>query len=334
MLVRSTGNKRAEDVKTEPITELWATDHMPRREPGAHKWSVGGVIVVAGSPPFAGAAVLCCAAAGRSGAGIVSAALSRSVAAVVVGLVPEVTVIILPEGDSASVAARSVSLIEERLKQSKSLVVGPGLGDDEATSILLGMLFGFRRLRGEIGFGSIGSHGERATDGVISQAGKPVVVDADALNWLASQPEWWEKVPEGQLVLTPHPGEMSRLMGIDAKEIVANPAEYAQRCASTWRQTVVLKGRETLIAAPGEPILATETPTSLASAGTGDVLSGSIGAFLAQGLSPRDSAALAVFVGNRAAARVASRVGSLGLVASDLPFAVAEELCSLEGKGG
>ena len=332
-MVRATGNKRGEDVQTDSIGESWAIAHVPRREPGAHKWSVGGVVIVAGSPPFAGAAALCCAAAGRSGAGIVSAALSRSIAAVVVGLVPEVTVIILPEGDSASVAARSVSLIEERLKQSKSLVVGPGLGDDEATSILLGMLFGFRRLRGEIGFGIAGSQAENGAEGAIPQSGKPVVVDADALNWLAGQPEWWEKVPAGQLVLTPHAGEMSRLTGLDVKDIVSDPAGCAQQWANTWKQTVVLKGGETLVAAPDESILAANTPPSLATAGSGDVLSGSIGAFLAQGLPPRDAAALAVFVGNRAAARVSSRFGSLGLVASDLPAAVAEELCALEGQG-
>ena len=99
-MARSTGNKRTDDEVTEPISESWAVAHLPRREAGAHKWSVGGVVVVAGSPPFAGAAALCCAAAGRSGAGIVSAALSRSIAGLVVGLVPEVTVIILPEGDS------------------------------------------------------------------------------------------------------------------------------------------------------------------------------------------------------------------------------------------
>lgn len=332
-MVRSTGNKRTEDVKPAPIEESWAIANIPRREAGAHKWSVGGVVVIAGSPPFAGAAALCCAAVGRSGAGIVSAALSRSISGVVVGLVPEVTVIILPEGDSASVAARSVSLIEERLKQSKSMVVGPGLGDDEATALLLGMLFGFRRLRGEIGFGNSAEQTENGSAGVIPAAGKPVVVDADALNWLAGQPEWWEKVPEGQLVLTPHAGEMSRLTGLEVQEIVTAPAECAQQWANTWKQTVVLKGRQTLVAAPEETVLATETPTSLATAGSGDVLSGSIGAFLAQGLAPRDAAALAVFVGNRAAARVASRFGSLGLVASDLPAAIAEELCVLEGQG-
>ena len=332
-MARSTGNKRTDDEVTEPISESWAVAHLPRREAGAHKWSVGGVVVVAGSPPFAGAAALCCAAAGRSGAGIVSAALSRSIAGLVVGLVPEVTVIILPEGDSVSVAARSVVAIEKRMQQSKSLVIGPGLGDDEAMSTLLGMLFGFRRMRGEIGFGSAGAKSENDSEGVIPRAGKPVVVDADALNWLAGQQTWWERVPAGQLVLTPHAGEMARLTGLEVEEIVGSPARCARQAANLWGQTVLLKGAETLVAAPDQPILAVETPASLATAGSGDVLSGSIGAFLAQGLAPRDAAAFAVYVGNRAAARVSTRFGTLGLVASDLPAAIAEELCALEGQG-
>jgi NAD(P)H-hydrate epimerase len=250
----------------------------------------------------------------------------------VVGLVPEVTVIILPEGDSVSVAARSVVAIKQRLHQSKSLVIGPGLGDDEATSTLLGMLFGFRRMRGEIGFGSAGAHTENDSEGVIPQAGKPVVVDADALNWLAGQQLWWERVPAGQLVLTPHAGEMARLTGLDVEEIVSDPARCARQAAIQWGQTVLLKGAETLVATPDQPTLAVETPASLATAGSGDVLSGSIGALLAQGLVPRDAAALAVFVGNRAAARVSTRFGTLGLIASDLPAAIAEELCTLEGQ--
>ena len=96
-----------ETAEPEPITEAWAASVLPRREPGAHKSGVGGVVVVAGSPQFAGAAALCCAGAGRSGAGIVVAALPRAVAPVVVGLVPEATVVFLPDGDSPSVAARA-----------------------------------------------------------------------------------------------------------------------------------------------------------------------------------------------------------------------------------
>ena len=107
------------------ISEDWAKSILPRREAGAHKWGVGGVVVVAGSPQYMGAAALCCLAAGRAGAGIVAAAVPRSIGATVVGLVPDVTLIFLPEGDSPSVARRAVDAISERLDQARAMVVGP-----------------------------------------------------------------------------------------------------------------------------------------------------------------------------------------------------------------
>jgi ADP-dependent NAD(P)H-hydrate dehydratase / NAD(P)H-hydrate epimerase len=316
------------------ISESWAASVLPRREAGAHKWGVGGVVVVAGSPPFAGAAALCCAGAGRSGAGIVSAALPRSIAPVVVGLVPEVTVVILPEGESNSVAVRAAEAIGERLGRSAAMVVGPGLGNDAATAALLGTLFGFSRVRGSIGFGTSGpASNSTALEGTIATAGKPVVVDADALNWLAEQERWWERVPARRLVLTPHAGEMSRLVEVDIDEIVAEPERIARESATRWGQTVVLKGGRTVVATADGTIVAADAPPSLATAGTGDVLTGSIGALLAQGLSGPDAAALAVFLGCRAAEQVSERYGTLGVVAGDLPEAIAAELRALEDMG-
>ena len=318
----------------EIISESWATSVLPRREPGAHKWGVGGVVIVAGSPPFAGAAALCCAGAGRSGAGIVSAALPRSIAPVVVGLVPEVTVVILPEGESNSVAARAGEAIEERLGRSAAMVVGPGLGNDAATAALLGTLFGFTRMRASIGFGTAASGANTsAPEGTIATAGKPVVVDADALNWLAEQENWWERVPARLLVLTPHAGEMARLVDAGVDEIVANPALIAREAATRWGQTVVLKGGRTVVASADGAVVAADAPPSLATAGSGDVLSGSIGALLAQGLSGPDAAALAVFVGCRAAERISGHYGTLGVVAGDLPVAIAAELRAVEEMG-
>jgi NAD(P)H-hydrate repair Nnr-like enzyme with NAD(P)H-hydrate dehydratase domain len=109
-LARQSGAKHAAPA-AQIITESWAATVLPRRQAGAHKWSVGGVVIVAGSPPFAGAAALCCAGAGRSGAGIISAALPRSIAQVVFCLVPEVTVVILPDCESNSLALSSAEAI-------------------------------------------------------------------------------------------------------------------------------------------------------------------------------------------------------------------------------
>jgi ADP-dependent NAD(P)H-hydrate dehydratase / NAD(P)H-hydrate epimerase len=333
-LARQSGAKQTNPAAPGILSESWAASILPRREVGAHKWGVGGVVIVAGSPPFAGAAALCCAGAGRSGAGIVSAALPRSIAPVVVGLVPEVTVVILPEGESNSVALRAAEAIGERLDRSAAMVIGPGLGNDAATAALLGTLFGFTRTRGSIGFGTTAPGSETAVlVGTVATAGKPVVVDADALTWLAEQDHWWERIPAGLLVLTPHPGEMARLVDAEVDEIVANPERIAREAATRWGQTVVLKGGRTVVAGADGAISAADAPPSLATAGSGDVLSGSIGGLLAQGLSGPDAAALAVFVGCRAAQRVSEQYGKLGVVASDLPQAIAAELRALEEMG-
>lgn len=314
------------------ITDAWAASIMPRREPGAHKWSVGGLVVLAGSAQYAGAAALCCHAAGRSGAGIVTAAVHRSLAPVLVGLMPDVTVAFLPEGDGSSAARRAAEVIGEKLEKARALVVGPGLGDDEGTGVLLGALFGVTKSRAGIGFAAGGDATEASGESVIA-AGKPLVIDADGLNWLAQQEAWWERLAQGQAVLTPHAGEMSRLTGADIDAIVADPEAAASGAAAQWGQTVLLKGATTVIAAPDGAMTKIETPPGLATAGTGDVLSGAIGAFLAQGLSAPDAAALGTFVGCRAAWKLRERLGTLGLLASDLPLAIAEELAVLERMG-
>jgi NAD(P)H-hydrate epimerase len=251
----------------------------------------------------------------------------------VVGLVPEVTLVILPEGESNSVATRAAEAIGERLGRSAAMVVGPGLGNDAATAALLGTLFGFTRVRGTIGFGTAVGPDASALEGSIVSAGKPVVVDADALSWLAEQANWWERVPDRRLVLTPHPGEMSRLVDLSVDEIVANPALIAREAATRWAQTVVLKGGRTVVASPEGVLVAADSPPSLGTAGSGDVLCGSIGGFLAQGLSGPDAAALVVFIGCRAAERVSEKYGTLGVVAGDLPMAIAAELRALEEIG-
>jgi NAD(P)H-hydrate epimerase len=264
----------------------------------------------------------------------VSAALTRSIAHVVVGLVPEVTVIILPEGEGASVAQRGAEAIAKRLERSKAMIVGPGLGDDEAAGALLAALFGFARLKSGIGFGSPGgADGATGEASIVARSGVPVVVDADALNWLAGQERWWERVPREHLVMTPHAGELARLLGQSVEAVLADPLATAREAATSWGQTVVLKGAQTLVARADGAVVAVDSPPSLATAGSGDVLSGSIGALLAQGLRAPDAAGLATFVGSRAAHRVECRFGTLGVVAGDLPCAVAEELRVLEGLG-
>jgi NAD(P)H-hydrate epimerase len=308
---------------------------LPRREQGAHKWGVGGVVIFAGSPGYAGAAALCSMAAARSGAGIVVLAAPRSVSGLVVGFAPEVVTVPLPEGESA-MGKKAREKLEERIEKSMAIVIGPGLGDDEAADALLASLFGKSSTKARIGFGfGAPAPAAAATDqaeGLITRSAKPLVIDADALNWLAKQENWRSLVPAASAVLTPHAGEMARLLGREAAEVVANPAAIAKEAAAAWGQVVVFKAGVTVVT-DGERTLISETPPSLATAGTGDVLAGSIGALLAQGLAPFDAATLAVWTGAEAARRIESRVGTLGLVAGDLPLACAETLADLE-RGG
>lgn len=332
-MARQNGTNRAVAAQAQEITAAWAASVLPRRSAGAHKWSVGGLVVVAGSPAFAGAAALCCMSAGRAGAGIITAALPRSIAHIVVSLVPEVTIALLPEGESVSVARHAVEAIATRLEKSQALVIGPGLGDDESTRALLGALLGSARPRGGIGFSAGANNSAEMAPGSVAAAGKPAVLDADALNWLASETDWWLRVPRNTLVLTPHSGEMARLTGRVAAEIDADPVTAAVDAAALWGQTVVLKSGTTVVASADGLAQGQQASPALASAGTGDVLSGAIGAFLAQGLSGPDAAALAVYAGSRAAAELAGRYGTLGVVASDLPQAIASALAELEGQG-
>jgi NAD(P)H-hydrate epimerase len=209
------------------------------------------------------------------------------------------------------------------------MLVGPGLGVDDATDALLSALFGSTRSRGGIGFGS-GSAATPAEEGTIVRANKPVVVDADALTWLSNQDQWWKRVPAELLVLTPHPGEMAKLRGVEVGHVVDDPIGIARAAATDWGQTVLLKGGTAVVASPDGSTTSIESSPALASAGSGDVLGGSVAAFLAQGLGPRDAALLASYLGVRAAKRAAVRFGTLGVIAGDLPLALAETIAELE----
>ena len=325
----------------QPIDAAFAASILPRREHGTHKWRVGGLIIVAGAPSYVGAAALCASAAGRAGAGLVHLAIPRGLVGAIAAFVPETAYILLPDSDGPSGGWRAATLIGEKLEKSNAVVIGPGLGDDDATHGLLRALFDneahSRQLDNRIGFENARQSASPIHDDlrqVVGQSGKPLVIDADALNWLSKQENWWELLLPGTAVLTPHLGEMARLLAIDPEEVSARPMELAIESARKWRQTVLLKF-EYSIATDGErTFMAVDAPTSLASAGTGDVLAGTVGAFLAQGLEPLEAAALAMYVGCAAARRVEIQTGSLGLIASDLPPAIAAELGVLEREYG
>ncbi len=319
------------------IDEARVRAALPRRSENAHKWGVGGVVVIAGSPAYPGAAAMVCRAAGRAGAGIVMLATSRGVIGAIAAAIPEVAFIPLPETESLSGVHRANELIGEQVAKSRAVVVGPGLGADEATDGLLGGLFGQDQkgasARGGIGFSvpvaSTPAAPEPAHGGLFEHGDLHVVIDADALNWLARQPEWWERIPPQRAILTPHPREMSRLLDISMDDVIADPVTIVTEAAKRWNQVVVLKGGYSAVSDGATTLVSELAAPSLATAGSGDVLAGTIGALVAQISSPLDAAMIALHVGPRAANRLEERYGMLGVIAPDLPDAIAAELALL-----
>jgi ADP-dependent NAD(P)H-hydrate dehydratase / NAD(P)H-hydrate epimerase len=314
------------------LDESLALSLIPQRNAGDHKWAVGGLVIIGGAPGYIGAPALCAKAAGRSGAGIVSVAVSRSSVGPIAALVPEATFLPLPDGDAQTTTKRAVEHIRERVDKSRAIVVGPGLSQDDQARALLTALFGLKDFGSgsRVGFGIGGERDDQEESRRVVGGSTLAVIDADALNWLASQNNWWDRLEPMSMVLTPHAAEFARLLDTNVERVTSDPAAIAIEAAANWRQVVLLKGAEAVLTDGDEVRIGVDTPPSLATAGSGDVLAGSIGAFLAQGLSLLDAASLALYIGSVAARSIEMEFGTLGLVAGDLPDAIARTLASLE----
>jgi NAD(P)H-hydrate epimerase len=286
----------AEDISPELITEEWAETALPQRPLDANKGTFGRVLVAAGSVNYIGAAYLACQGAMRVGAGLVTLATPSGLQPILAGKLTEVTYAPLPQEEFGIIQAEAAKALRELLPGYNVLLIGCGLGQHpSATEFVKESLFS------------------------LSEAAPPaLVIDADALNALANSPQWWEQVPDNA-VLTPHPGEMARLMATSVEGVQSDRLGFAQRAAAQWQKTVVLKGANTLIAAPdGRSRISLVANAGLASAGTGDVLAGAIAGLLAQGLSAFDAAALGVYLHGAAGELVGEDLGDAGMVASDL----------------
>jgi NAD(P)H-hydrate repair Nnr-like enzyme with NAD(P)H-hydrate dehydratase domain len=290
-------------------------------------------MIFAGAPGYIGAAALCAMAAGRAGAGIINLAVSRGLVGPISTLVPEAGFTHLPDADIGSMSRRINEAIAKKAEKCSAFVVGPGLGEDEyangLVSALLGLSAGAPTNR--VGFGLPAPQVASESTSLL-QFEKPILVDADGLNALARIDQWYDHVPEFRLVLTPHIGEFSRLTGRPADEMLNDPQGAAVEAARAFKQTIVLKGNPTVVTDGSVVVRTADSPPSLATAGSGDVFAGFIGALLAQGLSAIDAASLAAYVGVRAARRLEGELGTLGVIASDLPRAIAIELAAIEGE--
>ncbi len=295
---------------------------MPRRRQDTHKHQVGWLMVVGGAPNYFGAPRMAAEAAARAGAGLVCLAVPRSLVAPISSAVREVTFLPLPEAEFGGAGERMASLVHETLPNYAAMLVGPGLGLDDPVPEFLAGLFGMRSSAKSIGFSA-----PTTAAGDSERFSGKAVVDADGLNWLAKQDGWETSLKGTELVLTPHPGELSRLTGKSVDEITADPWKAAREAAERFGQVVVLKHAHPVVAAPGQPLaIGPNSEPALASAGTGDVLAGTIAGLLAQGLSARDAAMAGVYIGALASERAVAGMGTLSLVAGDvietLPWAV------------
>jgi NAD(P)H-hydrate epimerase len=262
------------------------------RPADSHKGTYGHVLIVAGSPGKTGAGALASLAALRTGSGLVSFALPASLNAAMEAKLTEVMTIPLPESLPGVLGMEAAKRLVEGLEGKSALVLGPG----------------------------IGTHAEsvRCMCEVLRQARIPTVLDADGLNALATVPECIGN-RSGPMVLTPHPGELARLRRATTAQIQADRLSAAQGTARDRQAVVVLKGAHTVIAEPEGTLYINLTGNpGMATAGSGDVLAGMIGALLGQGYSPSMAAQIGVYTHGLAGDLAATTWGQRSLLAGDL----------------
>ncbi|MDR1603660.1 MAG: NAD(P)H-hydrate dehydratase [Gracilibacteraceae bacterium] len=283
----------AETYDTFLLTPDYIRSLLPRRHPLGHKGTHGRGVLIAGSRSMSGAAVLAGQAALRSGIGLLQVVTAAGAEEAVKAGLTEATVW-AAAGDTLTGAAEPV--IAERLAGARAWACGPGLGREKSFLPALERLLHANDL--------------------------PAVLDADALNLLAGAWEIWP--PErANLVLTPHPGEMARLCGCRTEEIQAARLETARRAARQWGAVVVLKGAGTIVAAPdGRAFINPSGNAGLGTGGTGDVLTGAILAYLAQGLPALAAACAAVYLHGAAGDHLRRLAGGDGYTALEVAAAL------------
>ena len=278
-------------VETETVAAM-----LPRRGPAAHKGSAGHLLVIAGSAGKTGAALLAARAGLRAGAGLVTIATTASGQAALDAKVLSEMTACYAGGETADPG--SYDRLAAMAERMKAAVLGPGIPIGDGMTELV------KRL--------------------VAELPVPMLVDADGLNLLGIEAAPVAAQAQAPRVLTPHPGEMARMCGATIKEIQKHRLGHARQLAAAANAVVVLKGARTIIATPdGTAFVNPAANPALGTAGSGDVLSGTIGAFLAQGLTAKDAAIAGVFVHGLAAEIATRLLGGSHLMASDLPDAIA-----------
>ena len=279
---------------------------LPPRPASAHKGNFGRVLIIAGSRGMTGAACLAGAAALRSGAGLVTVAVPETLHDIMEGKLTEAMTVPLPDTGGGSLSREARSRILSLLENMDALAIGPGLSLAPETISLVRELLPAIKI--------------------------PFVLDADALNALAGQVSILGSL-QAPAVITPHPGEMARLMGVAPKDIQADRIGAAIKAAATWNVATLLKGARTVVAAPEGVVYINPTGNpGMATGGSGDVLTGIVVSLIAQGLEPGRAAAAGAYIHGLAGDMTAKEKGMMGLIAGDIVSilpAAAQELATL-----
>ena len=264
---------------------------LPMRPPDAFKNRVGQILVIGGSRGFGGAARLTATAALRAGAGLVVLAAPESLLTAMEASTAEVIKLPLPEHEGA-IANNAFATLAERLAWANVVALGPGLGTSPAVKELV-------------------THVLRTFSGL-------VVLDADAINVLAGEIETL-RASVSQIILTPHPGELRRLLANEQTLLADSPIATVRRVAKALGHVLVLKGAPTVIGLPSEEVLINSTGNAgMATAGSGDVLTGLIAGLAGQGLAPAKAASLGVFLHGLAGDLARNDLGMWSMLASDI----------------
>jgi len=315
------------NIHTSVVNQDIVRKILPARPLDAHKGTFGTCMIVGGSTNYCGAVLLSAKSAYRIGAGLVRAAIPGAIYDAIAGQVPECTWIVLPH--SMGVISSSASaVIQENLDRVTALLIGPGVGQEKETLDFLKDLLRFDKThtrKDAIGFSSQSKKVEK-----IKRPNRPTMVfDADALKLLPDIKSWYQMLKQ-PAVLTPHPGEMAVLTGLTIDEVQNDREGAVKGFAAKWGHVVVLKGAVTIIASPdGRAAFIPIATPALASAGTGDVLSGMIAGLIAQGMTSFEAAVAGAWLHAQAGVAAAIKQGqTISITASDvidqIPFVLKE----------
>ncbi|NPV57594.1 MAG: NAD(P)H-hydrate dehydratase [Anaerolineae bacterium] len=294
---------------------------LPARPLDAHKGTFGTAMLVAGSVNYPGAAALAARAAYRVGTGLVRLAIPGAIYNPLVASIPEAVFVLLPH-EMGVISADAFEVAREYFADSDALLVGPGLGLEDTSRVFIEKLITghqTRANRGAIGFIGAGPDQKKPGNSPLP----PLVIDADGLKLLAGIEDWWKKIPM-DTILTPHPGEMSVLTGIPAAEIQQDRLATARHWSARWGSVVILKGAFTVVAAPdGSLAVIPVAAPALATAGTGDVLAGTVAGLRAQGMKAFEAAVAGAWLHAKAGEYAGWQIGSsAGVLASEVAEAL------------